>query len=140
MTDKSFEQEVEDMMGAPLIQQILKQVGSDKVGKIQEGVRAALREVVKAREEGLVRDWEAANVGKDNDTSSAVWGKDSEADLAAIAEEKKYFGEMSELFYKLQAVATPGETHIIFEENAWAGFDEVVRALRRHNIPLPKIT
>jgi len=139
MNNETLDQAVQGVLGAPIIRQIVLDLKPD-MDKLREAIGTALKGVAKAREEELVKDWEEANVGKDNETSAAVWSEDSEADHKAIERDKKCLAELSRLFNKLQAVATPGEMHVIFEENAWAGFGEVVMALRRHNIPLPKIT
>lgn len=133
MTNDNRDQIIRDVMDSPLVRQIIANLNPNPT-KLREAVEASLKAIALEAEEEAVKDFGAAGDGLAGGEFLAVWGTDSEADRAAVAKEKEVVAELSDIFYKLQAVATPGELCVIFEDNAWGGFAEVVKSLRRHGV------
>ena len=128
-----YAQAVQDILDSPLMKQIVSSLNPDPE-KLREAVEASIRAVALEREREAVKDFGAAAYDLRPGEGIAVWGTPSEPDPAIMAKEKETSAQLAEVFYKLQAVATPGELRVIFEDNAWTGFAEVVQALRRHDI------
>lgn len=134
MANKTLDQAVQGVLKAPIIRQIILDLNPD-LARLRESIATALKGVAKAREEELVKGWEAAKKSGKGETVCR-WGKGSKP----TEEAKKYDEEIDRFFNELEAkYNTAPEPEGPLNNDDLLGFQNILEFARRLKVQLPRL-
>jgi len=134
MANKTLDQAVQGVLEAPIIRQIILDLKPD-LAKLREAIATALKGVAKAREEELVKGWEAAKQSGKGETVCR-WGKGrarSQEDERVDAEIDRFFNELEVKYNKAHALKE------MLNNDDLLGFQNVLEFARRLKVQLPRL-